>query len=65
MSEPGHARFTLAIESKAEPVTGTVCSAGQAERPFTGWMELFTELDAALSAAREESPRESPREEKA
>ena len=26
MSEPGHARFTLAIESKTDPVTGTVRS---------------------------------------
>jgi len=52
MSEPGHARFTLAIESKTDPVTGTVRSAGRAERPFTGWMELFSELEAAVSALR-------------
>jgi len=63
MSDRRHARLTLAIESRTEPLTGTVSSAGAA-RPFTGWMELFSELEAAVSAAREEVGGEMTGEEK-
>jgi hypothetical protein len=65
MSEPDQAHFTLAIAVSAEPITGTVRSAGPAIRPFTGWMELFAELEAAVCAARAKTRTEQSTEERA
>ena len=65
MSEPGQAHFKLAIAVSAEPIRGTVSSAGPATRPFTGWMELFAALEAAVCAARAEVRTEQSTEERA
>ncbi len=65
MIEPDQAHFTLAIAVSAEPITGTVRSAGPATRPFTGWMELFAVLEAAVCAARANERAEPSIEERA
>jgi hypothetical protein len=65
MTEPGQAHFTLAVAVSADPITGTVGSAGPVTRPFTGWMELFAELEAAVCAARAKARTEQSTEEKA
>jgi len=65
MSGPGQAQLTLEIAVSADPITGTVRSAGPAIRPFTGWMELFAELEAAICAARAKARAEQSTEERA
>jgi hypothetical protein len=65
MTEPDQAHLTLAIAVSAEPITGTVRSAGPATRAFTGWMELFAEIEAAVCAARATARTEASPEERA
>ena len=50
MSVPRH----LAVEIAAlrDPISGTVRADGERDRSFSGWMELFSELEAAISALR-------------
>lgn len=43
------------FDPDSEPICGTVAGAWTA-RPFTGWMELVTALQAAI----DEAPRQRP-----
>jgi hypothetical protein len=65
MTEPDQAHFTLAVAVSTDPITGTVRSAGPVTRPFTGWMELFAELEAGVCAARAKPRTETSTEERA
>ena len=48
MSLPWH--LTVEIAAPDDPISGAVRVEGERDRPFSGWMELFSEMDAALSA---------------
>lgn len=39
----------IAVDRRAMPVSGRVIPASGSERAFTGWMELFTALQAVLA----------------
>jgi hypothetical protein len=43
------------IAALRDPTSGTVHADGERDRPFFGWMELFSELAAAVSALRTRS----------
>jgi hypothetical protein len=49
--------LTVQIAALSDPISGTVHADGERGRPFSGWMELFSELEAALSALRTRSGR--------
>jgi hypothetical protein len=53
MSVPSH--LTVEIAALSDPISGTVHADGERVRPFSGWMELFSEMEAALSALRTRS----------
>jgi hypothetical protein len=53
MSFPWH--LTVEIAALRDPISGTVHADGERDRPFSGWMELFSELEATLSALRTRS----------
>jgi len=55
MRGPGQVRVSLAIEASADSVAGTVRSDDHAEQPFSGWMELFSLLEATIRTACEEA----------
>ncbi len=50
MNDPWH--LTVEIAGLTDPISGTVHTDGERDRPFSGWMELFSEMEAALSALR-------------
>jgi hypothetical protein len=50
-------QLTVEIAALSDPISGTVRADGQRDRPFSGWMELFSEMEAALSAPRTSSGR--------
>ena len=41
---------TLSLESGKKPLTGQLCMAGHADRPFIGWIGLLAALDAVVRA---------------
>jgi hypothetical protein len=49
--------LTVQIAALRDPISGTVHADGERDRPFSGWMELFSELEAAVSALRTRSVR--------
>jgi hypothetical protein len=53
MSVPWH--LTVEIAALSDPISGTVRADGERDRPFSGWMELFSEMEAALSVVRTRS----------
>jgi hypothetical protein len=42
------ATLTLDISLQSEPATGVISAAGVRSRSFTGWIELFGQLDSLL-----------------
>jgi hypothetical protein len=42
---------SLDIDRGTVPITGRLVAAGVAERPFTGWTELFSALETAIGGA--------------
>jgi hypothetical protein len=50
-------QLTVEIAALSDPISGTVQAEGERDRTFSGWMELFSELEAAVSALRARSDR--------
>jgi hypothetical protein len=48
-------QLTVEIAALSDPISGTVHADGERHRPFSGWMELLSEMEAALSALRTRS----------
>ena len=45
-------RVLLELDPALEPIGGTLSVNGGRAQPFSGWLALGRELDAALAAAR-------------
>ena len=52
-------RVLLELDPLAEPISGLLCVDGE-RRPFSGWLALARELDAALAAARPQPRPKAP-----
>jgi hypothetical protein len=52
-------RVLLELHPSAESIGGLLSVGGEPERPFSGWMALAGELDAALEAVRPTRPPEA------
>ena len=52
-------RVLLELDPSAESIGGLLSVGGGPERPFSGWMALARELDAALEAVRPARPPET------
>jgi hypothetical protein len=50
-------QLTVEIAALGDPISGTVHADGEGDRQFSGWMELFSEMEAAVSALRIRSGR--------
>ena len=50
-------RVLLELDPALEPIGGTLSVNGGRAQPFSGWLALGRELDAALAAARPAAPR--------
>ncbi|HEU5391089.1 MAG TPA: hypothetical protein VFV73_34825 [Streptosporangiaceae bacterium] len=55
-------RVLLELDPSAEPIGGLLSLEGGPTRPFSGWLALGRELDAALASARPPRPRANPPE---
>lgn len=53
-------RVLLELDPLAEPISGLLCVDGERRRPFSGWLALARELDAALAAARPQPRPKAP-----
>lgn len=53
-------RVLLELDPSVEPIGGVLSVDGERERPFSGWLALARELDAALAAARPPRTPETP-----
>lgn len=49
-------RVLLELDPSAESIGGLLSVGGEPERPFSGWLALARELDAALVAVRPAQP---------
>jgi hypothetical protein len=49
-------RVVLELDVSLEPIGGVLSVEGGPARPFSGWLALGRELDAALAAARPPHP---------
>ncbi len=47
-----HVRVLLELDASLEPIGGVLSVEGEPGRPFSGWLALARELDAAVAAAR-------------
>jgi len=45
--ETGTAHLRLAIDVDSDPITGSVCNGTGHMRPFSGWIELVSVIEAA------------------
>jgi hypothetical protein len=43
-------RVIVELERREHPISGTVHSESEMERPFVGWIGLLAALDAAIGA---------------
>jgi hypothetical protein len=56
-------RVLLELDPSLESIGGVLSVDGGRQRPFSGWLALARELDAALAAARRPPPpRDAPGE---
>jgi hypothetical protein len=55
-------RVLLELDPSVEPIGGVLSVDGGPARPFSGWMALGRELDAALASARPPHPPANPPE---
>jgi hypothetical protein len=55
-------RVLLELDPSVEPIGGLLRVDGGRARPFSGWLALARELDAALAAARPPRPPKTPRD---
>jgi hypothetical protein len=55
-------RILLELDPSVEPIGGALSVDGGPARPFSGWMALARELDAALAPARLPRPPTKPPE---
>ena len=53
-------RVLLELDPLAEPISGLLGVDGGRRRPFSGWLALARELDAALAAARPQPHPKAP-----
>lgn len=49
-------RVLLELDPSVEPIGGVLSVEGGLARPFSGWMALARELDAALASTRPQCP---------
>ena len=49
------AHLELAIDVDSEPISGSVSNGAHRSQPFSGWMELFSLLEATIRTACEEA----------
>ena len=54
-------RVLLELDASLEPIGGVLSVEGEPARPFSGWLALARELDAAVAAVRpQRSPKTAP-----
>lgn len=56
-------RVLLELDPSLESIGGELSVDGGRQRPFSGWLALARELDAALAAARPPPPAKTPLDE--
>jgi hypothetical protein len=56
-------RVLLKLDPALDSIGGTLSVDGGRARPFSGWLALGRELDAALAAARPAQPARKPPDE--
>ncbi|HMJ03009.1 MAG TPA: hypothetical protein VK506_08700 [Conexibacter sp.] len=60
MTAPQLRKFTLVVDTQAEPIAGRVEDEGSSAREFVGWLGLATALEAFVSRRPAEGDRSSP-----
>lgn len=52
MEHSGRRRLILEIDLKADPIAGSITDE-RGDRPFAGWLELATALEAVVHGSRD------------